>query len=429
MYSFFAWRHWKQAVVLWMPFSLLFNECICLRYTSPALTVNLAIIIVLTSIFYVQRKELILSSKPYIFNTAFKAYIVSYVLSMFFSIVPFQTVFLNTVKYFLQTFFFIYLFSKALNSEKEIRLFTYGLIIVVIFFTAIGIIEAIIGDNPYLDYVYINAPTDEVAGKMWYRPPWLSLSESGMRFGLRRCFSVFRIHIAYGCASAMLLFYFIFVSKQCKFIGVKLYWVNISILCLLVSVFLSNSKTPMLGLLLFPLAFISYRQLLKIKYIAPFVGFIIVFFFYFPDYFNTLFSLFDNELAEEGGGSTTAMRALQFKAGINLFYQNPILGNGVGALSVFSTEDILGAESSWLKILPERGIIGIVVYLILYLQIFNILKKYYSFRVALIFCAALGMMETATGFMDFSIYAGIIVAVVRYKQLETTKLNKIYITK
>ena len=101
-----------------------------------------------------------------------------------------------------------------------------------------------------------------------------------------------------------------------------------------------------------------------------------------------------------------------------MFEQNPFLGNGVGSIEELMSNnskyaDLLGSESSWLKILPERGILGVIVYLILYFTIYKQMKGYIPTKTIILFLIGLMVMETATGFMDFALYGAIIIAINR----------------
>ena len=133
---------------------------------------------------------------------------------------------------------------------------------------------------------------------------------------------------------------------------------------------------------------------------------------------NNFYGLFDDNLAQEGGGSSVALRTVQFQIGFQMFEQNPLFGNGVGSITqMMSTsskfEDLLGAESSWLKILPERGIIGAIVYIILYYSIYKKLKAVIPNKTIILFLGGLMAMETATGFMDFPLFGAIIITIYR----------------
>lgn len=41
--SFFAIKDWKRTCIIWMPLHLLFNESVCLKYTSPAISFVFAV--------------------------------------------------------------------------------------------------------------------------------------------------------------------------------------------------------------------------------------------------------------------------------------------------------------------------------------------------------------------------------------------------
>lgn len=347
---------------------------------------------------------------------------------MLFSIVPFTEVFTNTIKYFIQSFIIVLLFQKALNDIEDIRLFLKSGLIVIILMISLGMYEIIIKDNPVLNYVYLNAPEEAIQGKMYYTPPFISYSgELNMRFGLVRAYSFFGIHIAFGCASILLFYLYFYFYNQKKLIIDKKQLLLGSIL-VLTGAFICNSKTPLVGMPFFILAIVKSKTLTNFKLIISIFLILLVIIVYFPDYFNNFIALFDSKMAEEGGGSSTEMRVRQFEIGLRLFNNSPIFGNGVGAIAVFmksgSNADLLGAESSWLKILPERGIIGVIAYLILYFQMYNKLKGVLKKKEILGFLIGLMVMETATGFMNFALYGSIIICLYRYKQLSKKTIQQ-----
>lgn len=183
---------------------------------------------------------------------------------------------------------------------------------------------------------------------------------------------------------------------------------------------MANAKTGYIGVCIFCFGIFSFSYLFNFKTIFALVLFITITVVYVPDYFNNILSLFDSNLAEEGGGSTVAGREIQFKAALNMFYMNPLIGNGPGAIGVLSkignNAEILGAESSWMQILPERGLLGAFAYLYLYLYIFNILCHKLPVKVLFFFLLSIFVMETATGVLDISIWGVVLVAVKRMYQ-------------
>ena len=410
---FWAFKNWKAVTIVWMPLQLLFNECVCLKYTSPAVSLVLAVDFLLLFIYLAQRKKLRLNQRPFFFKEVLIAYLVSYLLSMIFSIVSIGEVLTGTIKFFIQNFIILYLFQKAITGYNEIRLFVKTIFVVAVLIISLGLFEAIVGDNPVLDYVFMNAPLDAIKGKMYYIPPFMNvMGELQQRFGMVRAYSFFNIHIAFGCACVMLLFFYAYLYKF-KITLVNRTYLGIGIGLFLIGVFLCNSKTPIVGLLFFALGLLSFKDISRGYVVLFIVTAVFALFTYFPDYLNNIIALFNSTVAEEGGGSNVDMRARQFEVGLNLFEKNPLLGNGIGSIAVFmksgSNADLLGSESSWLKILPERGIVGVIVYLYLYLAMYRKLLPYMNKKALVCLLAGLLAMETATGFMNMAIYGSIII--------------------
>lgn len=421
----FSLKDWKRTVIMWIPIQMLFNECICLKYTSPAVSLVLAVDVLLFAEYLIKRPSRSLNNSPYLFKVAFIAYLFSYIVSMIFSIIPFIEVFTGTIKYFIQSFIIVFLFQRALYNRDDIKLFIKTSFIVIILIIILGLYESVMKDNPVLDYVYLHAPTDLINGKMYYKPPFIGLSDGlSLRYGMVRTYSFFGIHIAFGCACVLFLYLYIYILKH-KYFYIKKSWVILGSLLLLLGVLMSNSKTPMVGLLFFFFAFFTLKQILNFKTIVILSVIIVAIFIYVPNYLNNIIALFDTSVAEEAGGSNVAMRTRQFEVAVNMFLNNPLFGNGVGSIETLmkfgTNSDLLGAESSWLKILPERGIIGIVSYIILYQQVYKKWKMVINHRELLLFLCGLMAMETATGFMNFALYGSILVCIYRMKILNFQK--------
>ena len=65
------------------------------------------------------------------------------------------------------------------------------------------------------------------------------------------------------------------------------------------------------------------------------------------------------------------------------------------------------------EILPTQGLIGAIAYLFLYYLTFLKLKKVTGCKISVCFVGGLFLMEFATGFMDFYIWAAIIIVIYR----------------
>lgn len=424
----FSLKDWKRTVIMWIPIQMLFNECICLKYTSPAVSLVLAVDTILLAEYLIKRPSRNLNNSPYLFKVAFIAYLFSYVVSMVFSIMPFTEVLTGTIKYFIQSFIIVFLFQRALYDSEDIKLFFKTSIIVIVLIIALGLYESIMKDNPVLDYIYLHAPTDLINGKMYYIPPFISWRDSlSLRYGMVRTYSFFGIHIAFGCACVLFLYLYIYILKH-NYLYIKKNKIILGSFLLLLGVLMSNSKTPMAGLLFFIFAFFTLKQVVNFKTIVILFIIITIILVYAPNYLNNIIALFDSDVAEEAGGSNVAMRTRQFEVALNMFYNNPLFGNGVGSISTMmkigNNADLLGSESSWLKILPERGIMGVIAYITLYVQMYKRWKVVMHNREILFFLFGLLTMETATGFMDFTLYGSILVLIYRYKVLMSNNIKK-----
>lgn len=418
-YSLFALYDLRKAILIWMPAQLLFNSQVALRYASPALYLNLSVTIVLFLLYYFKGLGKYKDNETFLFKPILILYLISYGFSLMFSIVPFSQVFMETVRTFMNSFMFIYIYQKALWSKKDVKLSITSCIIVIFIIISLGFYESIFQDNPWLDFVYTHSDTSNL--RMYYIPGnvWL-------RYGMVRAYSVFDIHIAFGTTCVFLLFA-IGIAYNQKWLGKKQLILLISMLLLVAGVFMSNSKTGLLGLVVMIFALVKPTKVLKPQYIIPLLIIVVGVFVEFPEYLNNFTSLFNEDAAEEGSGSTVDMRMVQFGVAINLFKQNPIFGNGLGSISAMmnigNNADILGSESSWMKILPERGIIGAVAYILSFYYMFKNFKDYIPKWQLLPFLASLLVMETATGFMNMSLYGSMLILVRKAYKLKEEANN------
>lgn len=87
---------------------------------------------------------------------------------------------------------------------------------------------------------------------------------------------------------------------------------------------------------------------------------------------------------------------------------NPLFGNGMGAISILrkigNNDLILGAESSFMQILPERGLLGIIGYIVTYIMLFSYGKRFLPFSLCFFFLLSLAIMEFATGILNMAIW-------------------------
>lgn len=420
-YTIFGIINLKKAILIWMPVQLLFNVQVAMRYASPALYLNLSVTMMLFLLYLIKgRNNRAFNKENFIFKPILILNLVSYALSLMFSIVPFSEVMMETVRTFLNSFLFIYMFQKTLCTRKDVRLVYRASIVVIFIICLLGLYESIVGDNPWLDYVYTHSSQEYE--RMYYIP-----GNVWRRFGMVRAYSVFYIHIAFGTTCVFLLFA-IGTAYSRKWLGRKQLTLLICILLLVAGVFMSNSKTGLLGLVVMFFALVKFKYVFKPQYIIPLVAILIGVFVAFPEYLNNFTSLFNEDAAEEGSGSTVDMRMVQFQVAFNLFNQSPVFGNGLGSIAAMmnigDNADILGSESSWMKILPERGLIGAIAYVLSFFYMFKNFNDYIPKWQLMAFLASLLVMETATGFMDMSLYGSVLILVRKAYMLNDNKSFK-----
>lgn len=415
----------KKTFIIWIPVQMLFNAQVALKYSSPAMSLNLGVASVLFCMYYLRYKNKFhrTNNESFLLKPVVIIYIISYLLSFIFSIVPISVGINAAIKYFLITFGLTAIFQKLITDKNDIRLFINTSIIVVILIVVLAIYESVFQNNPVLNYVYYNSPHDETTqGRMWYIPPAIR-GTMAMRFGMVRAYSFFGIPIEFGCACAFLFFIFMLLynHKFFKSLRVEKNILQISVILSFIGIFLANSKTAYVGIIFLLFGLFKIRQLLNIKVIVPIIIGVSLFFYYFPEYLLNFTSLFDEEVAEEGGGSTIEGRKVQFAIAQHLFEMNPIFGNGPGSINALrhigNNADILGAESSWMQILPERGIIGALAYIFFYIVIFRKTLVYVPAKVIGCLLLSLFVMETATGLINAAYFMPSIIVIYKLYKL------------
>lgn len=432
-FTIYACRNWKYAVISWASISLLFNPVVCLRFEPPNLQLGFAINLILFLLYLLRDKRCgNMYIGAFLFNKAFIAYVFSYILSSAMALDHIGGVITMTVQYFTNTFVILYLFHKAMVEEADLRLFFKVNICVIILFSCLGLYEFLFKDNPWLNYVYFSCDNEDlIAIKSSFIPASVASSgELRSRFGMVRAYSVFQHPIEYGCVCVMLLFLYLHIfHNRCTI--VKQNQVIYIILLLIVGVIICNSKSPIVGILFFLPAAISFNDIFRGQSMVMllFLGVVGSVALMFNDnIFNTVIALFDKDKMAEGGESTPELRMQQFTAAFLLWLQNPIIGNGPGSIDLLiknmSLQEIGGAESIWMKILPERGIIGLIPLYLLYQAIYKALKKNVGIRTAVFFSLGLLALETVTGPMNMLVYGVIVILLSRYnlKQMQTNKM-------
>ena len=351
----------------------------------------------------------------------FLAFLLSFCVSFPFSVNLQMSVITKTIKFFVMYFGFVFIFQKALNTAKDLRFFLVITGIVILLIILLGIYQVITKDNPFLDYVYMNSPHDDTTeGRMYYSPPWV-VDEYRLRYGMMRCCSFFSFHVPFGTACVILLFWVGFLLKN-KILNSSMIYLNVAMILLCIGVVISNTKQAYVGLVVLFFCFFKMKDIFNWRILILLV-FLVLIGIYMPEIYNNYISLFDEDLAEEGGGSTVAMRKEQYAVAFKMFSMNPIFGNGpfsLGTLKYLNVDfgNIRGAESIFLSILPERGLIGVFAYFYMYHVLYTRLKTIMPHHQLIFFLLTYFVMEVAGGQKDLTLFLGILIACSRIIQMK-----------
>lgn len=421
---FFSLYDYRKLILIWLPAQLLFNAQISVRYESPAISLQIAVntyLLLFYFLFYKENDNPLFSYKlKFPLWGACILILSSYVISSIFGTYGSFRGGTSALKYFITDIGSVFLAFKMIRSSKDIRLFVKSSAVVFSIIILLGISEFILKDNLWADFVYFGSPHNATTeGRMYYIPPSVS-GGMRLRYGMIRAISTFGIHIAFGVACAVYFWLFALMVEK-KYYYISSMQTAIMAFMIILGIFLCNSKTGMVGLLLILLSLFSFKQLFKLKYIVAITLLAVLLFVCFPEYLLNYISLYDSELAEVGGGSTVETRQRQFEIALRLFQDNPLLGNGIGALDVLRksgmNSDILGAESVWMQILPERGVFGMFAYFYLFIAYYQYLSKYMPKKTLIFFLLSIIVMATATGDITQAYWGVVLMAAGRMFQL------------
>lgn len=399
--------NFKRTVLLWIPLSMLFNPQVCVIYGEQGLALTVALDISLVIFYFLfcfrKQEQLELNSKSFYYNHVIWLNLISFIISLLVSDIPYFIGLKALIKTFLDKFCMIILAFRVLNTKEDILLFTKCALVVCFLITVNGLIENFTHINPAGDFIFYNSPFDEKGGRTHYVPYLLNGSFKS-RFGLTRCYSFFQIHLQFGFACLLYIFllgnfiknrWLIFLKKKNNFI------IYLCVVLLVSGIIFCNSKGPLFAFCIMLFAFYRPRQIFNIKVTLPLLILVFLIVTYMPDYLNNFLAMTDEDIAEEGGGSTVEMRQEQLSLCLKIFEMNPLFGMGVGAAQYYSKniagfEGILGAESCWFSLLPNVGLFGSAIYLYSYICLYKNNRKYMPYKVLSIFLIMIFALDSGT---------------------------------
>ena len=419
----------KKGFLVFTALKVILYSGIALKVSSPNITFEFGANILFIALYiynYYHRTPVDLF--PY--KRSFTWIAVSYFLSTFITLVPFTETLLGTIQLAINEYVFVYILWRVIETEKDIRFLVKSYLFIFLIVCVYGIIEKLIGFNPVLAYE-IAVLGDNAEGKVF-----LSSSE---RLGMIRVQSFMPISISYGAYCAVFVGFFLYYTQQLRNI-IKLNYITIVAFSLLLfsGVFFANSRSPMICCALAVLPAIRVQKLLSARNIIIFSAGVLVLLPYILPYLDNISSIFQKD--SDVGGSSIAMRAMQFNVAINQFLESPIVGKGIRSIETFVIkeyeDEILGAESVWIKLMIERGLIGMISYILVYVDSYYMCQQPKNRKFYLLFSLAFITLSTMTSTpgLGLSFYMTLMIVICKselvgtnvsaeYEQSENRQLN------
>ena len=256
------------------------------------------------------------------------------------------TIVSNIITYFL----FPFILWKCLDSKKNIKLYItslYNIMLIALFW---GLLEIVFRKNYALTIIDTIFTLEDFA-----------FDDERIRFGLKRCNSIFSYFTTYGVAC--LFSFTVFFYSKFKY-KIKKQWLTLLVMMMPICAFSTGSRAIFLGLFAI-LLFLCFQEDFKSsKYYKRFWLIVVLLIPVLTTVLSQVyFSMAHSE--EYGDGSTAELRELQWGACLPSFLQSPIIGNGrMYIWDVVSQEHSIlrGAESIWFSILVDYGILGAIAF-------------------------------------------------------------------
>ena len=407
-----AYKNFRVTFIFYMALKMVGLSMMCIKYTPPALSMETLLNFFFLFEFFRRGylKHYIHNFNNFPLKRYFILSAISIGLSSVFSIMPFSYNINTLILTFMDEYLLVIIFWFYINKRQDIYLFikcSMGILLVSYIF---GFYEFIVGHNPFLDYLRQNINEDLLTGKFY---------DPGERLGLRRvvAFFVSPNNFLYGAFVALLLFYYNKLSKYGERIIKHIFIFAFLSMALII---MANSRTVLISsiIIFIPILFSYKSQSIKIVLLLLLVG--ILFAPFIMQYSANITSVLSSSDKVAIEGSSISGRMGQFTGAFELMMKSPIIGNGLGSISYFVSDEggwrwiILGTESVWMKLMIERGILGIIAYAFLFLDLLK------SFKVtsdsSMLFCI-LGYLcaHTMSSLPGFSILFFLIVIFCMYK--------------
>lgn len=269
----------------------------------------------------------------------------------------------SSIAMLISEFVFPFFLWNAIKDEKDVHHLVKYMFVFFMIFCTYGLFEAITGTNPLLKWM-ISSDLFPQSGE-----------SDRFRFGIKRIQSFLTLNGACGyCATSGFMIMLYLVMYQRRYVTKYIRWMPYLITALFLCMFFTGTRSVYVGFAAGALFFVR-KSMFRYKYTYLIIVLCIIIIPFLSTFLEEIIESFVD--TKSVGGSNTDMRQTQFETSLYFMERNLFVGNGIGftfgyVREYFST-DIYGAESVWMPLMMDRGLIGVVTYAI-------------SFLIPLIYC-------------------------------------------
>lgn len=417
IFVFAAYKNLKATFIFYIAFKMIGLQFMCIRYEPPALSMSTFLNLFFLFEFWRRGllRQYVLSFKKFPLRRYFIISLISILISTIFSIISFSDTVNRLIMIILNDYLIVLFFWFYVNTQKEISLFIKSCMIVLIVSYVFGIYEFVSHENPIIDAIKRNVDEDLLSGKLYEREDRLNVKRINSLF-------VSPNNFIYGAFVTMLLF--IYNKYMIPPLKRSILFALLSLMLIL----LANSRTVLIAsiIIMFPLIFSFEKK--STKLVLCIIILFIVAFPFIMQYAPNITSVVNPSIEAEIEGSSVMGRMTQFEGSLELMMKSPFFGNGIGSIEYFTSDEfdwksiILGTESLWMKLMIERGILGIIAYCFLFV---DLVRRLHIAKDSVMLCTTLGYLcaHTMSSLPGFSISFFMISVLCMYK---IKKLNYAY---
>ena len=312
----------------------------------------------------------------------------------------------------LEAFSLPFLLFTHLRKRSDLIYLAHCIVYACVFIFVVTLAEWIVGDSIWLNWVRTFAG-QEFGWEM-----------QEIRFGTKRIQSVFMQSVTYGyfCVSMLVLFLFTFVRWKNALKLDMVLLASLSVTFVFGCIW-AGSRSSIFPMAIVLFLFFAYGRI-KMSYLVIMLVALIGVGFAFSGQIDSIITSI-TQSNKAAMGSSTDMRIGQFEIAYAAFSKSPLTGLGYRATfeSVSVMSGILGAESVWLALMINEGILGILAYISIYVTILVYMRKQMFLAVTFVLIHLLVHTLTSTPGIDTGFVISLAIIMQNTYSLSNEKLS------